>query len=349
MSSVANANASVTEISNTLVNAKENRAGHVPQLHQQIDRLLEHVALWPAPDRLRLTQPIRDAAAQFQEHAETTIERLSTELASAQETAATDLAKWREESDEQLAKLVATNDELASKVAEATTELASQRQRLDTALNENSAAYQAAEKERTAGAKKAADAANLRHDDMHSQIKTDGEARVAQMDELLAQARKTLETIGVDSTAGHYSTYANEQRGSANVWRRVAVSSLALSAGAFILAFFLGSDSWHDTALRVGLAAAFVGIAGYAGTQSAGHRREERKAQRFALGLNAMESYLANVEATPVDDLKVKLAELLFIADAEPDRREATGLPPTASVIGQIVDGVVKGLPKGQQ
>jgi len=124
---------------------------------------------------------------------------------------------------------------------------------------------------------------------------------------------------------------------------------LALSAGAFILAFFLGSDSWHDTALRVGLAAAFVGIAGYAGTQSAGHRREERKAQRFALGLNAMESYLANVEATPVDDLKVKLAELLFIADAEPDRREATGLPPTASVIGQIVDGVVKGLPKGQQ
>ncbi len=346
--SLNQAQTTISNLVGSFANAASNPTSYTGTIHQYIDQLLTQVSAWPAPDRLNLTQGIREANEQTLLHSEAVIKDLNDKLLAQRAEAADMLAAWEAESTRHLADLSSSQSDLLAQIATATTELAAQRQRLDSALNDNAATFQAAESDRAKVAAEAKKDAERAFRKEVEKIQSGGTERMTQMDGLLDQAKSTLATIGVTGTATHYETYAHQQNKVANKWRWIASAALMLSAVFFGLALdwsFRTELSWRNTLLELALGSAIAGMSGYAGSQSAGHRREERKAQRFALGLKAMSAYLATSDASKVDDLKVSLAAQLFIDDGhvEPDSK---ALPPTAATIDALAQALLKAAPK---
>lgn len=311
-----------------------------------IDQVLTAIAAWPHPNAARIAQATRDGMELHQKMANEALEGLRAEVTSIHTQIATQQEQWQKDAAVQIQTATDTNTNLQAEVVAATGELTTQKQRLDTALNEFTAASQAAEKARDKDAQAViATFKQTSEAQLGEQHDTTAE-RLTVMDGLLDQARETLQTIGKEASASHYGTYADEQRKAAFRWSLGVLSSLAAAAGFLIWAAIEHADTWHSTTARYALGVVFIGAATYAGRQSALHRALERQARQRELAIGALGSFLADVPPESVQTLKLGVAAVLFIDEGAPDPAQASFQAPASQVVDAVRNAIGKGAPK---
>lgn len=154
-----------------------------------------------------------------------------------------------------------------------------------------------------------------------------------EIQELRKQASNLVTAKGAEIVAGGYMDYAEAQRTHADRWRLASVG-FALAAVAFLVYVFFttGDEGSVAAAVRAGLAAAaLLGIAGYAGRQSAIHRRREQRAYKAGLEATAIEPFIANLPDSEKGRARRVFAEHFFSQPVDDPDPDAADEPVTAS------------------
>jgi chromosome segregation ATPase len=222
-----------------------------------IDQVLVAISGWPDPNATRISQALREGTEQHQQMADAALAALQNAVSRQTDEIATAQQQWQQQADERIANAADLNDRLKAEVDAAASDLTTQKQRLDSTLNDFAANSRAAEKERDAAETAAA---KVRDDDARralEQLGENGTDRLNQMNQLLEQARTTLQTIGKEASASHYGTYANAQRSAAFRWALGVLGALAAAAGFLVWAAVEHGDTWHSAAARYALVASF--------------------------------------------------------------------------------------------
>lgn len=298
-------NAQFSQVRSLLVNLRTSSA-NVPNLHQWCDTTLGAVASWPHPKANSTVGTVRRVATEYR----TDIERVLAEHAKV-------VAQMSDEIREAKTSFSTETFAMTASVQAILKRVEAQAGRLDQNLDGLANRFEEAETARVASAEKAATKREADFATERQRAAVAVDAQIADLDAMREQARATLQAIGVDSTASHYGTYAKQQRTAAFGWSVFTV--LLGVAGALGVVWALHSASitdasWQLISLKSISSTVLLGVAGYAGAQASGHRREERRARRIELGLAALDPFLATVDGDEVKTLRLALGAELFAA-----------------------------------
>lgn len=310
----------LTQMRDALANLRAN-AAYVASVHAASDAVLSTTGAWPRPPADAEVEVVRKTAEDFKDGLEKALSGfVDTTAAAAAETGKTKT------------DFVATTETLKANLKTLAERLDAQTTRLDSALNTLSTRYEEAEASRSASAEDVAVQRAKAFENERGRVATQTAAHLAVLEGMLVEARNTLQAIGVTTTASHYGTYADRQRRAGFWWAAVAVLAGVGSAGGVVWALHgvaSGGESWQLASLKSLASTVILAVAGYAATQSSGHRREERRARRIQLGLAVLDPFLANVDGDDVKTLRLSLGAELFAA---PAKEMDHGFSPLASL-----------------
>lgn len=143
-----------------------------------------------------------------------------------------------------------------------------------------------------------------------------GNAQVVldRLDLMEKDGRGLVEAVARKTISNNYAGYALRQGALATLW---AVITIGLALWGFsTLTHALAKTSNVDTseAIMKGLASlTILGIAAFAGRESAGHRRESRDAKRVQLDLNALEPAITRMELDKQVQLRGEVLRHVFL------------------------------------
>jgi gas vesicle protein len=144
---------------------------------------------------------------------------------------------------------------------------------------------------------------------------------LAHLKEMDDEISKVYSAIADKAVAGAYLREATEQKADADRWRWIALGFgvAAVGVAIYVLVHASVSDvSIGTSVLKLASAVAFAGVAGFAGTQAAQHRRRERNARTIQMQLVSLDPYLARLPEDQRNDLKRRLALRIFNGGDEP-------------------------------
>lgn len=311
-----------------LPNVRSNPAGYLAQAHQYIDSTIQAMAPWPPAKVQKAVRAATEAARVHREELERLLEASREEVSRLEQVVS-----------DQQAAAQSGNDELKREVDKAVKSLTDLGSRIDKQINEHAETFsagEAARKEKAAVtlAEVQEAAKDQREADHDAADKVLGELR-----QMRAEARNLLESMGVEATTSYYSKYAEEQRRAANWWSALTIV-VGLGAAAAVLwtlhEFSVTADpAWSLISLKSLAGLTLLGVAGYVGKEAHGHREQERRAKHRALALQALEPFLANVQSSETDTLRLALAAELF---AEPQSQAAASVEDSLSIAGFLRD-----------
>jgi len=99
----------------------------------------------------------------------------------------------------------------------------------------------------------------------------------------------------------------------------------------------------EDLAARFGVTVPVLLLAVYAGSQSAGHRNQEREARRLELAFGSVDAYLADLDSVKRAELKGMLTSGLFRSE-HGDSVNAEGYPTVADLF-RLLNETIKRVP----
>jgi len=135
------------------------------------------------------------------------------------------------------------------------------------------------------------------------------------LETLKTDAEKLVHTIGTIGFSYSFAEYADQQKGSADNWGKIAVSSvvgLAAIGALLILLTLHATLDWSQIGLRALVSVPVFALFAYAVRESGRHRDNERTARRAALELAAIDPFLAGLEPDEQRKIKAELAMRLF-------------------------------------
>jgi hypothetical protein len=161
------------------------------------------------------------------------------------------------------------------------------------------------------------------------------------MGEYLDRAGKLLGVVVDTSQAGAYATYANDEKKSANLYRRSAIVLMGLAALIWFLpelaaAIKAGGDhsiDWRAALQRVPFSLILFAPALYLAKESSRHRTNEVVNRRRQHILSTIGPYLALLDAKKAEEIRVDVAKSIF-KDNMPLGEDKS--PDTASVLAQV-------------
>lgn len=260
----------------------------------------------------------------------------------------TALAGWLDAIKKDGAGVSQMQQALQNRITEATAEINTQKQRLDTAIatfqqqfseaqqtrqtefssseqaraqtlanseQARQAEFDAAEKERTKAAGKAAEDAANRHKDLVTKLENDSKAIVDAMEKLKAHAQKVVGIISDTGMAHGYQKTANEERAEAAVWKKVAALSLVVWIAIGVIFFMLTYDkdlTWAAVARQFLISTPFVLLAGFATMQVSRHQKNERGLRQAELEIASLDPFLATLDDKERNEVKKEFATRYF-------------------------------------
>jgi uncharacterized phage infection (PIP) family protein YhgE len=267
-------------------------------------------------------EPVRTAIAGVTEFAKQQTASLRTAL--------DELAASIEEAKAHTESSIAT---LKEDLSELTAAIQVQKEELNTALESQKALFETEQKNREATFATKLEEILAEHKTVQTKVVEDGEESVKevlqraeglanQIDKRKEEVEATAEAVGLTATISGFTGYADQQKKSADWWRRGAVAALVA-----IVALGLATLAWSDEAdftlqqslLKGSIGTALAILAGYAGTQSGHHRREERRSRRLGLEVAAFDPYVANLDTDRQKALKEFMALRVFGHLEDPD------------------------------
>lgn len=134
------------------------------------------------------------------------------------------------------------------------------------------------------------------------------------------QAGKVLGSVVNTSQAGAYATYANEEKASANTFRRLAIGLMVVAAMVLFLpelwhvgqAVSVYSVDWQKALYRLPFSLVLFAPAVYLAKESSRHRNNEVLNRRRQHILTTIEPYLALLDPKKAEEVKTEVARSLF-------------------------------------
>lgn len=267
------------------------------------------------------------------------------EAAAAYRTSISELLKAVKESGESVFQ---QQSALQTRLAELTTEIAAQKQRLDTAISTfqqqfsdgqqaRQTDFATAEQSRTTASLKNEEARReefdeterkraalyeqtvagerQRYDDLVAQLTRDTTKLIAAMEAQKAHAQKVVGIISDTGMSFGYQKTANEERGEASTWKRVASMSLVAWIVVGVVFFALTYDkdlTWPAVFRQLLISTPFVLLAGFAALQVTRHQKNERRLRQAELELASIDPFLATLSDAERNDVKKDFASRYF-------------------------------------
>ena len=182
------------------------------------------------------------------------------------------------------------------------------------------------------------------------------DSHTAQLELYKSKAESILTNAAFDKTASTYAVYADEQKLSANRWRKLAVAIFLLAFIWFALSSldveFLKLRTSNNDLLGLlvkwGGTAALVTGAIFAARESGAHRRQERDAKQVELSLNALYPFTATMTSESQETIHAEAARAIFILDR---KMQQTGKPsvsqdpnlPYEKILATVLDAAKNG------
>lgn len=147
--------------------------------------------------------------------------------------------------------------------------------------------------------------------------KTDVSAQkfIEQLEEYRVQGRTLIGLINDSAVTGNYQKIANENKTTANIWRRISIGFMSLLSGLLIYAIWdiSGSDfDWKKSIIRIIVAAALSYPATYAARESSKHRIIENKNRKLELELASINPFIDDLEPDEKKKIKEELVNKYF-------------------------------------
>lgn len=149
--------------------------------------------------------------------------------------------------------------------------------------------------------------------------KDEASTLIGDMNEKHEQILQIHGLVGTDGVAGGYQKGAKEEHDAANLWRKISMGTLLITAAWILLKYFLGFDltvagqtNWAEIITAASLTLVLLGAAGYASKQSKLHRDTEQHLRWFALEVKAIDPFLSSLPEEQRNDLKNQLSQKLF-------------------------------------
>jgi len=127
------------------------------------------------------------------------------------------------------------------------------------------------------------------------------------------------ELVASDSVGAGYLKNAEDEKKLANIWRRVAIGFIFLTAGWLFYAYCHqpavadgGNIIWSKLMSIASLTGVFLFGAAYSSQQSNRHRSNEKRTRWFALQVKAIDPFINSLEEADRNQLKRLLSEKLF-------------------------------------
>jgi hypothetical protein len=146
-------------------------------------------------------------------------------------------------------------------------------------------------------------------------VKARADTQMAELDELLERAIKTVNAIGSTGMSGGYQIAADRHEKQANHLRLVALGALITAIGlAVALGFVFGFEdfSWEAIVTKSFVSVPLLVLAGYAATESSRHREQARVNRHIELQLASIDSYMAAMPGDEQNRVKMELADRFF-------------------------------------
>ena len=161
-----------------------------------------------------------------------------------------------------------------------------------------------------------------------------------------AQIEEILGIVSEEALVAEYSKSAQQDRKSADTWRKATVGSIIAAiifAGLLTLSVRKSATNWEEFGAKLALTLSFGALATYAARQSSEHRKAQRNAERMALQLAALKPYLKDINKTEQDKLLAKIAGRLF-GNEKPVGKEAKfkASKEDPSLVGQLLAVVIE-------
>ncbi|WBA17868.1 hypothetical protein [Salinivibrio kushneri] len=180
--------------------------------------------------------------------------------------------------------------------------------------------------------------------------------------------QELYELASGDSITGGYAQTAKNESDQANLWRKISIGFIVVTAIWLLSAFFFYSSGgfhaavsqlsysteaasennvvdiatldWSRYLLTFSITGVLLFGAGYAGQQSTRHRNEARRTQRFALQVKALDPYISSLPEEEQINIKKSLIEKFF--DGVGERSSSDGeIHIPASMTGKLFQAVI--------
>lgn len=170
--------------------------------------------------------------------------------------------------------------------------------------------------------------------DLLKEVQEAKEAGLRRLREQETAAGKLLAALGAEGTSSGYRTTAGDEEKQASFWRWIAMGAGVVGAALAVTLFvWWQGQGIEDLAARFGVTVPVLLLAVYAGSQSAGHRNQEREARRLELAFGSVDAYLADLDSVKRAELKGMLTSGLFRSE-HGDSVNAEGYPTVADLSG---------------
>lgn len=164
------------------------------------------------------------------------------------------------------------------------------------------------------------DAQQTKSDDAFTELAKKHAVGLAVLADYEDQAAKVLGSVVNTAQAGAYASYANEERTSANTYRRYAIALMALAALVLFLPelWHVGqvvgdyTVDWQKALYRLPFSLILFAPAIYLAKESSRHRNNEVLNRRRQHILTTIEPYLALLTPQKAEEVKTEVAKSLF-------------------------------------
>jgi hypothetical protein len=326
----------VQRIAENLANYQSSgQPDQVAAAHNQLENILVHLNLIPAPRTTADVEGIREAATSLRRSLGQNVRQLESRSAGVSSS----LGALEQQLRTVEARMAESQERLDARIAEAETRLAA-------AEAQRSSAFEAAQTERD---RKADELHSTRSAEWETALKTQrdefgeltatAEAEMAELraevvsrtDVLLnemesqkAQAQKMVGIITETGLIGGFQKEADAAQSAGTVWRVTAAVALGALVVFAVYVFIThngqaASTSWADVGWRIFVASAVGLFAAYAARQADKHDRTRKRSRRMELELASISPYLDSLPQEQQVEMKMDLARRLFGQDDSPD------------------------------
>lgn len=353
----------------------EEDLDYLDPIDTALDGTLDVLTGWGSSPALRAPE-IRKLAAAVGEAARerlAELERRAGEIRAALEEISTAseaaVQRIQEAADEQ-------HSTISTEQARVTSEIATQTTRITQALGQQETDFEAAEAKRKEEFDELVTDLQARATNRADEQTTANAAALEALEEQISELRQRTEEetnaildrlqvrekeaaalvdlVATSSTAGAYGKEAVEQKTAADDWRGwvLKIGGLAaLVATASVVFTILEGFELQAFLPKLVLTLVIAGLAGYAGKQSADHRRREQRAKRLELELLAFGPFTEKLTAEQAQAARIAFIERAFVGDQGTEQKGGTasaeqpaaGGPGAGSLIADLLRSIIPG------
>lgn len=191
----------------------------------------------------------------------------------------------------------------------------------------------------------------LKYNDSLEKVYKDFSSMVVTKSEDISEKHNSIleihDLVATDGMAGGYKKGADDEKKSADIWRRVSMFCYLVILLWVVFKEKLGFSifindivQWPVLAITISLTGVAFVAAQFASRQSKGHRINEQKMRWFALEIKAIGPFISSLEINQQQELKKQLSERLFGQDRRIDGEKNS--PRDVNRIDKLIEAVTE-------